>query len=503
MKNIIHRLKKILTLGAMVAIQYGNAQAVGTPYIVPSEQLIPFSFLTGGIQNENPRAVRQTTDGGYVTIATTASSASGDITGTNHGDLDMWVVKYDQDGKREWQRLYGGNTTEIAGDIIQTTDGGYIFTGLVGSSGNGDVMTAPANRTGANVWVVKIDASGNIIWQRIYGGTGSEIGKTVLQTSDGGYIIGGDTASSASGDIPQTRSTTVRDFWAIRITSTGDIIWQQTYDNPGPLTTLSERDDLLYQLVAASDGSGYFLAGFGGSNYRNNNLGSTGDYFVVKIGLTGGVVWQKLYGTPDTDTCYSIGVTSDGGCILAGYSNGSVSGDLTETNHSNVTNTDDMWVIRLNSEGNILWQRLLGGIGVDRAHSVIQTADGGFMVAGYSSSSVNSDVTDTNNGSFDVCLFKLSASGSNEWMRLYGGSIQDGSNNPASVPLVVNPTQIQQLSDRSYIIVSTSASSNTGDVTDTLNGTGGTAGNRLYDQWLFKIDETGNIILVPDVGQKD
>lgn len=491
MTTIINGLKHILSLTILLfTIQYGSAQAVGTPYIIPTQD-IPFSFLTGGTQSESPGAVTQTSDGGYITIGSTNSSATGDITETNRGWSDILVVKYDQYGKREWNRIYGGDQYEYGYSIKQTTDGGYVFVGVTTSSGTGDVMTAPANHGQGDIWVVKLTVTGAISWQKVFGGitpvttTGQEYGNIIHQTPDGGYIIGGRTRSSASGDVTSTRPLGAFDFWVLKLTSTGALTWQQAYGTP----TGGTGEDYLYGLEPTSDGTGYIMGGYS-TDIAN------GSFFAVKINLTGGVVWSRTYGSTAIETCYSLAVTSDGGAIMAGYSAGSANGDVTSANHGG----EDMWVIKLNSAGAIQWQRLLGGAGNERAHSVIQTADGGYMVAGNSSSSASGDVTDTNKGETDVCVFKLSSTGATQWHRLYGGPARDGYVVTSSTMVNLNPVRIQQAADGDYIIASTCGSTNSGDVTDTNNGTGG---NSNTDQWLFKFDQSGNIVWVPDVGQKD
>lgn len=503
MKNIKNRIIKFLSLIIMLyTFQYSTAQAVGTPYIVPTDQMIPFSFLAGGITKlsgssdgqHNTNDVQQTNDGGYITIGNTNASSSGDMTATNHNDNDdVWVIKYDTNGKREWQRLYGGVGYDHGNAIIQTLDGGYIFIATINnnglSPGTGDVMSYPLGHAGGEIWVVKLDTTGNIEWQRLYGGNNLEEGRTITQLSDGSYIIGGFTESSLSGDV--TGSRTNFDFWVLKLTSAGAITWQQTYNNPGS----GSGDDYLDSLTPTLDGTGYILGGRSISNYRSTN---GQDYFVLKISLTGEVQWQKLYGSSGTDVCFSIISTSDGGYMLAGRSNGSLTGDLTLTNHGSY----DMWIIKLNALGNIDWQRLLGGNLNDEAHSVIETSDGGYIVAGASSSSENGNITAVNKGQSDVCIFKLNTAGNIEWQKLYGGIYNEGINTSLifTKGSELNPTEIKRTNDGGYIILSLSRSDNSGDVTD-FKPSPTTSPSLNY--WLFKIDESGNIVEVPDVGQRD
>ncbi|WP_131726206.1 hypothetical protein [Chryseobacterium sp. Leaf405] len=486
-----------LLLGAS---QYSWGQAAGTPYIIPTQD-IPFSFLAGGTEREMTLNMATTADGGYITLSAANSSVTGDVTDANHGTTttpDAWVVKYDKYGKIEWQRMYGGSLFETGAvataAIKQTSEGGYIFTIASTSSASGDVTGT--GKGAGDIWVVKITATGAITWQRLYGGSGGDNSGGIIQTADGGYLVGGFTRSSANGDVTSTRnSLNDFDFWAIKITATGAITWQQTYTNPGPANSTNDMSDYMNNLEAAIDGSGYIMAGRSNSNYRNTS--SSYDYFIMKINLTGATQWRRLYGSSGQDDLRSMYLTSDGGYILVGNTDSSTSGDLIGTNHGG----DDIWVIKANAAGTIEWQRLLGGTGIDDGQSVIQTSDGGYMIAGISTSSANGDITDTNKGSYDITVFKLSSTGATQWMKLYGGSSVDGDNrNSLSNGGSLLPTRIRETDDGNYIVFGSSGSSDNGDVTDTNNGVGGTTN---YDQWLFKIDQSGNIVWVPDVGQKN
>lgn len=503
MIKIQNRLKTFFTCMVLLgASQYSRAQAVGTPYIIP-DQDIPFSFLAGGSQREMTLAMTPTSDGGYITLSSSTSSANGDVTGTNHGTSnysDVWVVKYDKYGKIQWQRLYGGSEQEAGtvgtAAIKQTSEGGYIFTVASTSSASGDVTGTNHSDPGADIWVVKLTTTGAITWQRLYGGSGADNQGGIIQTSDGGYLVGGFTTSSANGDVTSTRnSSNDFDFWAVKTTSTGVISWQRTYTNPGAATTNNDMSDYMNNLEAAIDGTGYIMAGRSRSNFRNT-AGSM-DYFVMKTDLSGNILWRRLYGSNGGDELRSMYLTSDGGYILVGNTDGSANGDLTGTNHG----SDDIWIIKVNAAGTIQWQRLLGGSGTDDGHSIVQTSDGGYILAGTSTSSASGDVTDTSKGGFDVCVFKLSSTGTTQWMKLYGGNSSDGDNRVAlSYGGSLLPTRIRETDDGNYIVFASSGSTDSGDVTDTNNGVGGT---NNHDQWLFKIDQTGNIVWVPNVGQKN
>ena len=272
---------------------------------------------------------------------TSTSSANGDVTGTNHsaGDADYWIIKLDGTGNIVWNKLLGGSITELAYSIQQTTDGGYIVAGYSTSSANGDVTGT--NHGSYDFWIVKLDGSGNIVWNKLLGGANPEVTKSIVQTTDGGYIVAGYSISSANGDVTGTTHGAY-DFW------------------------------------------------------------------IVKLDGSGNIVWNKLLGGSLSEYAYSIQQTTDGGYIVAGYSNTLANGDVSGVNHGG----NDYWIVKLGGSGNIEWNKLLGGSGNDIAYSVQQTADGGYIVLGTSTSSANADVTSSNHGAgTDFWIIRLDANG--------------------------------------------------------------------------------------------
>ncbi len=247
-------------------------------------------------------------------------------------------MKLDNSGNIVWNKLLGGNLTDLAYSIVQTTDGGYIVTGNSTSSANGDVTGT--NHGSSDYWIVKLDNSGNIVWNKLLGGSDTDITYSIQQTTDGGYIVAGESFSSANGDVTGTNHG-VQDYW------------------------------------------------------------------IVKLDGSGNIIWNKLLGGSGNDITKSIVQTTDGGYIVAGYSASPANGDVSGVNHGGY----DYWIVKLDGSGNIVWNKLLGGSGNDIAYSVQQTADGGYIVAGTSYSSSNGDVTPTNHGSGDFWIIKLDANG--------------------------------------------------------------------------------------------
>ncbi len=397
---------------------------------------IQWQKALGGSSVDYANSIQQTSDGGYI-VAGSSFSEDGDVVG-NQGYYDAWIVKLNSNGTIQWEKSVGGSNYDEAYSIQQTSDGGYIFAGFFNYL-NGSL-------TDTNYWLVKLDATGGIQWQKSLGGYFGDYAFSVQQTSEGGYIVAG---YSASKDGDATTNHGGQDYWIIKLNNNGDIQWQKSIGG--------SRDDLAYSIQQTSDG-GYIVVG---NSYSNDgditgNHGST-DFWIVKLTNNGSIQWQKSLGGSNQDIGRSVYQTSDGGYIVAGASN-SKDGDVTG-NHG----VYDAWIVKLNSTGIIQWQKSLGGSDYDYAHSIQQTSDGGYIVAGYSSSK-NGDVIG-NHGSADFWIVKLTNNGNIQWQKSLGGSSSDVA------------FSIKQTLDGGYIVAGSTNSSN-GDVTE-FHGS--------QDYWIVKL----------------
>jgi hypothetical protein len=356
----------------------------------------------------------------------------------------------------EWQKCLGGSGYDDGLSIQQTTDGGYIVVGQSNST-NGDVT---GNHGNIDYWVVKLDNIGVIEWQRSLGGTGYERNPfSIQQTIDGGYIISGYSGSN-DGDV--TGNIGGSDCWVVKLDSIGFIEWQKSLGGTG-----SEH---AYSIQQTIDG-GYILGASSNSTDGDVTSNQGGfDYWVVKLDSIGTIVWQKSLGGSNQDRVFSIQQTSDGGYIVAGECS-SNDGDVTG-NHGSF----DYWLVKLDSIGNMEWQRSLGGTGSDKASSIKQTSDGGYIVTG-SSTSNDGNVTG-NHGSVDYWLVKLDSIGTMEWQKCLGGSSPD------------HAFTIQQTNDGGYIVAGWTMSTN-GDVT-------GNHGD--IDYWIVKITNLGGLTWQKSLG---
>jgi gliding motility-associated-like protein len=360
---------------------------------------------------------------------------------------------YAQDPVIQWQRIYGGPYGDYAHAIKATTDGGYIVAGYTEGNG-GNVAGYHGNLFINDYWVMKLDSDGQMEWQRCLGGTYYDQASDLRQTPDGGYLVAG---TSASVECEMEGNKGALDYWVLKLSPQGDILWQKHYGGG--------NHEYCYGLDLTSDG-GFVVAGHTESfNGDVTNPRGKRDYWVVKADANGNMLWQKTAGGTEDDEAYSVKATPDGGCIVGG-SSFSNNGDVTG-NHGKA----DMWVIKLSNTGNLEWQRSLGGLEMEQAWAINLATDGGYIVAGYTVSS-EGDVTDKHAMGFafaDVWVVKLSAAGALQWQKCYGGQVNDYA------------FDLQPTPDGGYVIGGF-AQSNDGDLTCNAG---------IHDMWVFKISNLG------------
>lgn len=355
----------------------------------------------------------------------------------------------------EWQKCLGGSDFDLIGSVIQTNDSGYIIGGSTYSM-DGDVVS---NNGLSDFWIAKLNDLGNLEWTNNFGGSAADDIHTVLQSIDGGYVLAGSTYSM-DGDVSGNNGLT--DYWIVKLDTLGNIEWQRNLGG----TSFDEA----YSLISTTDG-GYILAGTTSSNDLDvsGHNGFT-DYWVVKLDGLGNIAWQKCIGGSGEENARCVIQCADKGYVVAGYS---TSMDLDSLNNKG---DDDYYVVKLDSNGNSLWHKNFGGSASDEAHSVIQTIDGGYLVAGFSQSN-DSDVV-SNNGLIDYWIIKLDSLGNLTWQTSIGGTDYDYAYSVIS------------LNDSNFLIAGGSLSNN-GDVS-------GNHGDS--DAWLVKLSSTGNIIWQKSIG---
>lgn len=319
---------------------------------------IQWQKTLGGSSDDYGYSIEQTIDGGYI-VAGGTYSIDGDVTG-NHGSTDFWVVKLNSTGNIEWQKTLGGSNFDHAFNIKQTRDGGYIVTGSTYSI-DGDIT---ANHGAADIWLVKLDSIGNIQWQRTFGGSFHDTPYDVEQTKDNGFVLAGLTQST-DGDIIGSHGGI--DTYIVKLNSLGFTEWQRTFGGTG--------DDRAYSIKETKENDGYVFVGSSSSN-NGDVTGNHGgeDYWIVKLDLTGNIEWQNSIGDNGTQYARDFYKTNDDGYILNGVTN-SVNGMPVDA-----TNNNGSWLVKLDSDGNMQWEKVLGGNQGDDGSCVLQTPDGGYLI---------------------------------------------------------------------------------------------------------------------------
>lgn len=316
-----------------------------------SAQEIEWQKSFGGSFRDKAYCIKQTSDNGFVATGYTSSN-DGDVTGNQLYDADFWIVKIDSIGALQWQKCFGGSNIETAWAIDQTTDGGFVVAGVTVSN-DGDVS---GNHGLNDLWIVKTDNSGNLQWQKCLGGSGYDGAYDVQQTFDGGYIIAGHT-SSTDGDV--TGNPGGYKAWIVKLDSASILQWEKCFGTTG--------NDWAKSIKQTSDG-GYIIAGATGI--------TSNAFMIVKIDSSGNQQWQSLLGGSSSDIANSVHINSDGSYIIAGST--SSNDEDVSGNHGN----SDFWLVKLGTTGSLLWQKCFGGSNSDQANSIQQTSDGGYIIAG-------------------------------------------------------------------------------------------------------------------------
>ncbi len=465
---------------------------------------------------------------------------------------DFWILRIDILGNIVWQETLRGTYIDKLCAFFEMSDGNYFVGGTSnGWFGNDKLETAIGLDcefclAGANdYWILKMDPLTHfIIWQNTIGTDEEDVLKTAMQLPDGKLVIGGITESGISYDktVP---SIGKQDFWMIKFDDDACIYQNFYYDDDGdgfgnnaifisactpmPYFISDNTDcndltgyifpgapelcdgydndcdglidedlafcnlgpDVLWEntiggsawdygrVVRSTPDGGFILGGYSDSPISGDKTENTNgytDYWIIKLNASGVVQWDKTIGGSSSDWLRALEVTVDGGYILAGESSSPVSGDKTE----GVSGYTDYWIVKVDGTGNIQWQNTIGGSASDNCTSIKQTSDGGYIVSGHSNSDISGDKTENGFFSDDFWVLKLNSTGGIVWQNTIGGD-QDEEN-----------SRILPTPDGGYILAGTSESYATGDKTMPTNGS--------EDFWVIKLDVSGNITWQKDFG---
>jgi hypothetical protein len=347
----------------------------------------------------------ETSDGGYILSATTSSN-DGDVSGhfpysihiaNNFQDsADGWVVKLDKNGIIEWQKCIGGSGVDQAMSIIQLYDGGYIVTGSTTTNDEGWF-----NHGNSDAFLIRLNSAGDMLWHKLYGGTGDDYAVSILQTTDHGFIFAGKTYSN-DGDVNGLHGLpkdATGDIWVVRLDSNMNILWQRCYG--GTKTEWCSR-------MISSTAGGYIIVGStasadGDVTGYHQGIKNSSDAWVLHVDSLGNIIWQNCLGGSSFDFASSVIQTEVGRYVIVGNtlsSDGDISGKYGDNN------SNDVWVVGLSPSGTIDWQKCLGGTREDRGGSIVETSDKGYLIGGVTNST-DSNISG-NHGLYDIWLVKLS-----------------------------------------------------------------------------------------------
>ena len=348
----------------------------------------------GGLETDYGVCVELTSDGDYAILGMTRSFGA--------GSYDVWLIKTDSLGDTLWTRMYGESESDYGYAVQQTSDDGYIIVGATWSYGSGL----------GDVWLIKTDSLGNILWSKIFGGSDTDYGKSVCQTTDGGYIIAGFTLSFGTGYY---------DVWLIKTDANGDTLWTRTYGG----TNLD-----VGEIVRETSDGGYIIGA------HTNSFGPTQDIWLIKTDKGGDTLWTKIYNLPQSEAISSVQQTMDGGYIIAGQT------------YVFPTVQPDGLLIKTDPSGEVSWIKTYDYDLGDAFNSVQQTTDGGYIIAGFTGGSNSPG----DSAKPDVWIIKTDSLGDTLWTRTYGRRTGDEV-----------ATSVRQTSDERYIVVGHTNSFGSGD----------------------------------------
>ena len=401
------------------------------------EPKVVWSKSYGGSKADLAFSVEPTDDGGCIVIGI-SESIDFDVS-YNYDYNDIWVLKLDQQGNIEWEKAIGGGGRDYGREVLITKDGGYLIAGY-SSSKNKDLDTNYGSTDG---WIIKLDSKGEIVWKKNYGGSGAETIFSIIESADGSYVFAGGSASfDYDLEFAQTRG--YGDIWITKITPEGEIIWTKTYGG--------SSDEFANSIVETKD-RGFVLTGQTYSKDDNipGNQGNL-DLVALKTNASGELEWIYTYGGSKYDVGFNCILATDGGYIIAGYSD-SKDGDIT-----NAINNNDFWIVKLFEDGKMDWNKKYGTTSTDISSSISTTPDGGYIVSGYTGAG--------GTPWFDEgVVLKIDKVGEVEWTKNFGGSSTE------------NLYEIKSLNETDFIAVGRT-NSNDGDLKKN---------NGESDYWILKL----------------
>jgi len=389
---------------------FGCDDEVNTFFEAPSAEInysLDWVQTFGGSGEETAQSVIPTNDGGFAVLGYT-NSIDGDLTGKSLPVNDYWLLKFSALGDLQWSKTYGGSKDDRGQSVIQTTDGGYAVVGYA-MSDDGD---GSLNQGFHDNWILRLDANGDILWEKSFGFSGHDHAYDIVQTSDGGLFFSGflDVTSSGGEGNSRKKITSyaqhgVGEFWGIKLDADGNLLWRRYFGGT--------NNDRSFGAVEANDGGLVMIGASESDDFDISNPNGSYDVWVVKISAKGDLIWEKSFGGTGIDRAYDVVKTDEGAYVIVGETF-STDGDIFKNNGES-----DAWLIKVSDKGDLLWERTFGGSDFDAARGLATTSDGGFVIAG-NSKSVEGDLAE-NSGENDIWLIKTDTNGNFQDQMVMGG----------------------------------------------------------------------------------
>lgn len=409
----------------------------------------------GGIHSEYLFDAQPTADYGFILAGSSLSGKSGNKKQENIKDLDYWIWKMDEKGDMDWQKNFGGTGADFLQSIKNTVDGGFILAGTSTSMKGADKKDDNFGKE--DLWIIKLNAKGDEEWQKTIGGTGRDVLKTIHQTKDGGYIIGGSTESTVSGLKTEAGYGSL-DYWIIKLNSTGNIEWQKTFGG--------QFMDQLESIIPTRD-EGYLIGGWSNSfksGNKSEDVYGEGDYWVLKLDRNGEIVWQRALGGEDDDHLYVLLETKDGGYLAGGDSRSNTSGNKKKSNGRGT----DFWLVKLTETGEIDWQQTYDFGKADVLTSITENGDGTLLLGGNAKTENTGLLRGDKKGIDDYIALKITSDGEEKWRQTVGSAGED------------NLKKLVETRDGGYILAGTT----NGKVSRDRN-----SGQGRRDFWVVKLGD--------------
>ncbi len=369
-----------------------------------------------------------------------------------------------------WDKTFGGSADDVLTEVAALSDGGFL---LGGHSASGtSVNKSQPSRGSVDYWVMKIDASGTKQWDKTFGGSSLDYLNALAATDNGSFILGGQSFSDQESDKTEP-GRGLGDYWVVKINDNGTKEWDRRFGGNG--------DDNLHSVLFVPSDKGFLLGGksnSGRSGDKSDPSKGNSDYWVVKIDADGNKEWDKTFGGTELEELTLMAATPDGGFVLAGYSASPQGGDKSESSRGGF----DFWVVKIDAEGTRVWERTFGGNGDDKPNAVFVNATGSLIVVGSSGSGQSGEKSQASKGGTDYWVVKITSGGVKEWDKTYGGSGDD-----AAFSVVANP-------DGSLVVGGHSNSGQTGDKSEPSKG------SQELDYWVLKLDASGTKLWDKTIG---